>query len=111
MPVKTTAAKPYHNRPDLVAALAQELRKPSDKSGPGIPDIQEEVQIFGGRIHVRVLWDKWEGVPQPERGPIVLDAYREERGEREMLNISLIFAFTAAEWARFQTANRQVEES
>jgi hypothetical protein len=110
MPVRKKVAKPPHNHPELVAALAEELRHPKERGGPGIPDIQEETQTFGGRIHVLVLWDKWEGVPHPERGPIILDAYREARGEREMLNISVATGFTIEEHRRFLSAMQQRQQ-
>lgn len=112
MPVHQKKAKPPHNHPELVVALAEELRNPKPQGGAGIPDIQEEVQTYGGRIHVLVLWDRWELVPQPERGPIILDAYREVRGEREMLNISQALGFTLEEWRRgsYARSRRQGQE-
>ena len=107
MPVHKKAAKPPHNHPELVEALATELRNPTPDTGRGIPDVQEETQTYGGRVHVLVLWDRWEGVPQPERGPIILDAYREVRGEREMLNIGQAMGFTIEEWRRYADVRSQ----
>jgi hypothetical protein len=110
MPVIKKSAKPPHEHPELVAALADELRNPHTKGGAGIPDITEESQTFGGRIHVLVLWDRWQGVPQAQRGPIILDAYRQVRGEREMLQISQPLGFTIEEWRRFQASAQVIQE-
>lgn len=102
MPVKRISAKPRHNHPELVQALVEELRNPRKIAEEGIPDIREEEQAFGGRIHVEVIWDLWEGVGQDERGPIILDAYKEARGVEEMLKIAQARGLTIEENLRLR---------
>lgn len=102
MAVIRTRAKPPHGRPDLVMELAKEIKANSQQRGAGIPDVYEEEQTFGSRLHVIVVWDRWTDVPHVERGPIILDAYREAKGEREMLRITLPLGMTPEEFARRQ---------
>lgn len=101
MPVKRTTARPAHTHPKLVEGLVSELRHPSDRSGAGIPDIMEEEQTFGDRLHVTVVWDRWQGVDHSQRGPVILDAYREVKGDAEMLRITLAQGFTMEEHRRY----------
>lgn len=75
----------------------------------GIPDIQEEEQRYGGWLAVTVLWDRWAGVPMEERGPIILDAYRQARGEEEMLKITLPVGLTIEENLRLRARKRRDE--
>lgn len=107
MPVKRERAKPPHSHPELVEALANELVANSPKPTRDIPDIREEEQTYGGRLHVTVLWEKWAGVPQSERGPIILDAYRTAKGELEMLKITLAQGFTIEEHRRWLSRRAQ----
>jgi hypothetical protein len=97
MPLIKTQPKPAHGHPELVNELARELRDPKPQGGTGVPDIYEERQTFGNHLNVRVVWDKWEGIPHAERGPIILDAYRKARDEVEMLNITLALGLTPDE--------------
>ena len=106
MAIYKKKAKPPHNHPELVSALAGYLdEKKSKARGKGVPDIFEQSQTYGNSLHVRVVWDHWEGIPHPERGPIILDAYRKQRGEREMLKITLVQGFTPEEKKRFHVGD------
>lgn len=82
----------------LVDALAEAVRKRDpDKRGEGIPDILEVEQTLGDAFSVVVVWDAWKDVPRRERTPIILDAYKEARGELEMLKIMLAQGYTPEE--------------
>lgn len=106
MPLNRQSAQPPHSHPELVDRLAQELRDPQPSGGAGIPDITEEMQTYGDRIHVRVIWDRWADVPHDERGPIILDAYGQVRGEAEMLRVTLASGFTIEEYRRYAATPR-----
>jgi hypothetical protein len=96
MPIEHRQARPPHEHPELVEALRNEL---SNETADG-PRIIEEEQTYGHRLHVTVIWDRWAGVPHPERGPIILDAYREVRGVQVMLLITQPQGFTNDEARR-----------
>ena len=101
MAIHKKKAKPPHSHPELVHALAEYLdQKKSKARGRGIPEIFEISQTYGNSLHVEVVWDRWEGVPHPERGPIILDAYRRKRGDLEMLRITIAQGFTPNEATR-----------
>ena len=106
MPIEHRKARPPHEHPELVEALRNEL---SNETVDG-PNIIEEEQTFGKRLRVTVIWERWAGVPHPERGPIILDAYRQAKGEREMLNITLAQGFTIEEHALWRSRRAQEEQ-
>ncbi len=96
-------AKPAYSEEHkgLVEALAEAVRKRDPNArGEGIPDIIEEEQTLGDTFQVWVIWDAWKDVPQNERTPIILDAYKAARGELEMLKITLAQGFTPEEAER-----------
>jgi len=106
MAIHRDKAKPAHNHPELVDALAEYLDEAKgDAKGKGIPEIFETVLTYGNNLNVRVVWDRWEGVPHPERGPIILDAYCQKRGELEMLRITLAQGFTPEEARKFNVGS------
>lgn len=106
MAIYKKKAKPPHNHPELVTVLAKYLdEKKKDAKGKGVPDIFEQTQTYGNSLHVRVVWDRWEGVPHPERGPIILDAYGKQRGKVEMQRITLVQGFTPEEAKRLNIGN------
>jgi hypothetical protein len=101
MAIHRKKAKPAHNHPDLVTLLVKYLDpKESKAKGEGIPEIYEIAQTYGNSMHVHVIWNQWEGVPHPERGPIILDAYAQARGDLEMLRIAIAQGFTPEEAKR-----------
>lgn len=70
------AGKPAYS--SLAHDLAKELTNPDNSAGSsssGVPDIKEELQTYGNSLHVRVIWDKWQGVPLADRGTVIVDAY------------------------------------
>ncbi len=99
MPIETRPARPAHQHPELVAELSAELGKPRPK-GPGIPQIIEQKLAYGNKMDVAVIWDKWADVGHEQRGPIILDAYREQRGDAAMLDIIRAMGFTPEEAKR-----------
>ena len=48
-------------------------------------------------MNVTVIWDAWSDVPRDRRAGIILDAYREARGQEGMLAISVALGLTRQE--------------
>jgi len=97
MPRKKKAAPPRHSRPDLVKTLVEEMRKEGVSSAPDVPTIYEEAQSYGDNLHVKVIWDKWAGIPAEERGAIIIDAYDKAGFDDEMRRITLALGLTKEE--------------
>lgn len=98
MSIERIPPKPRHRHPELVQSLADAL-DPSraNDSGPGIPRIREIALSYGNALRIEVIWEKWEGVPHSERGPIILDAYQQKKGDQEMLRITNALGITPLE--------------
>lgn len=96
MPVikrRNRAEHPHHQR--LVAELVRHLR--DEPNLPEMPRIIEEDERLSNNLHVYVLWDDWESVTERERSEIILEAYQEVRGQREMLRITIAMGVTPLE--------------
>jgi hypothetical protein len=100
MAVARVAPRPAHNHPELVAELVRELKRSSAKRGPGIPDILEQELTYGNKLHVTVIWDRWEGIGHQERGPIILDAYLKAHDLSAMLQVTQALGVTPGEAKR-----------
>lgn len=83
----------HHDHDELVRLLVVEMQS-GTKSGPTI--IDEEVPP-SNHLHVYVIWKRWEGVKEEERGAIILDAYKKHFGDKTMLRISIAMGLTPAE--------------
>ena len=86
--------------PELAAALSRELKRPSAR-GPKI--IEQKVRGLN-RVHVTVIWDKWEGIDPADRGSTILDAYERASGAEKMLSISMALGLTKEEAHRLKVA-------
>lgn len=97
MPRERKSAPPPHSHPDLVKVLVEELNKKGVSSTPEVPTIYEEAQSHGDRLHVTVIWNRWAGIPEEERGAMILDAYEQAGLEDEMRRITLVLGLTPEE--------------
>jgi hypothetical protein len=102
MPYYASTQRGKH--PTLVKQLAKELKQPPrtavakpPKAKSAVPFIMEEEQQLSKRLHVYVIWDKWKGVEDGERGGVILDAYEQALGPRKALQISLVMGLTPQE--------------
>ncbi len=59
---------------ELVDELAEEIRRPTQHAGA--PVVFEDEVSQTDSIHVLVIWERWQEVPQERRGAVILDAYR-----------------------------------
>lgn len=80
--------------PDLVEKLAGELRNAHDV---GQPRIEEKHFPETGAIHVTVIWDRWEPVPDEDRTPTILEAYEEVEGRAFRDRIMVALGLTVPE--------------
>ncbi len=54
------------DRAELVDLIAEELEGHSNPGGPVIFELDHEILV---------IWDRWDGVPHPERATIIREAY------------------------------------
>ena len=108
MPYTIVKPSPSESNPEMVAAIAAELR-----GGPTGRDVQREPisalvsapviieeQTPRGPIHVTVIWDGWRDIAAEQRGRVILDAYRQVQGEETARAISIAMGLTPAEAMR-----------
>lgn len=81
----------------LLEALIAALHAPQDNRQP---IITEDHRVRKGIVHVQVLWDRWQECSEIERWEIILEAYRQVRGEKYAEQIRLATGFTMPEAAR-----------
>jgi len=58
---------------ELRARLAQELQGHTTADPPVVHEVHVQPS---NTLHVIVVWDRWADVPQPDRGRVIMDAYR-----------------------------------
>ena len=97
MPYTPSQSKSLHGRHDLVTRLVDELKNPRPAGTLQAPDIREDAQRFSGRLHVYVIWDSWQDVPDSNRGEIILDAYEACFGQDRARLISVAMGITPTE--------------
>lgn len=98
MPVIRKDPRPSPRAMELLAELVAELKRNSTEPGSeDLPLILEDPERGTTRFGVTVLWEKWSDIPLRERGGLIMDAYKEVRGEPEMLRISRALGLTRAE--------------
>lgn len=100
MPRQKLPLRPRHSRPDLVETLVSELGKTGTSPSPGTPTIYEEPQPYGNKLHVKVIWSNWTGVPVEERGAVILDAYQKAGLNDELRRITVALGLTPEEAER-----------
>lgn len=102
MPRKQEPLKPRHSHPELVNELTEEMHKTGVSQTPDTPMVYEEPQPYGKNLHVKVIWNRWAGVPVEERGAIILDAYDKAGLQDEMRRITIALGLTPEEAEKLQ---------
>ena len=78
----------------LLNDLVAELKQPRDM---GQPIIIEDSTPETHSLRVNVVWDRWEECPRELRAGIIIDAYKEARGEEVRQQITLALGVTVPE--------------
>lgn len=78
----------------LVSELIAELRNSRPN---GQPRIDEERFPRTGKIRINVLWDKWHGVPEYERIPVIQAAYEKVESREFNDDIVMVMGLTFPE--------------
>ena len=97
MGVHEKKAAPPADYPELVQAIADELRRGRPETPAGCPLIVIEEQRYTNTIQVTVVWDRWAGIDLEDRGRVIVEAFRQARGEDEAGRISIAMGVTADE--------------
>ncbi len=105
MPFKLIEPEPLREHPDLVTALAEELRLQRPDGPADAPLIIEELTPRRDFLHVQVIWDRWLGIPGEDRGRVIMDAYQQVRGTDTVLKISSVLGLTHAEAKKLGVEN------
>jgi hypothetical protein len=61
------------------------------------PVIIEEDTGANQPVHVYVIWDEWQQLPQLERSEIIMDAFEEKYGQQQSLNVTVAMGLTPIE--------------
>ncbi|MCK4658901.1 MAG: hypothetical protein KAV82_05205 [Phycisphaerae bacterium] len=98
MPFYNYEKQPRQNRDpkhaELVRLLVEEIRLGEAGKGPVI--MHEQLQ-GSDRLHVYVIWDRWDSVRDEHRAAAILDAYKEHFGEEIMQRVSIALGLTQEE--------------
>jgi hypothetical protein len=105
MPYRLIAPPPLQEYPDLVDALAEELRLQRPDGPEDAPYIIEEQSSFHDFLHVRVLWDRWQGIPGEDRSRVIMDAYDKVRGTQTVLKMNSVLGLTLPEARKLGVAD------
>jgi hypothetical protein len=101
MPVRETLTHTaVPEEAELRRQIAIELRNPTDNPEPVI--IVEHPHPT--TTHLFAIWSRFEGLEQIVRSRIILDAFREVRGEPEALNVTVSMGLTPDEARRMGIA-------
>ena len=95
MSVKRIHPETISSSPEIVQAIAEELRLNRENSPEDAPEIIEEELAHSRSLFVTVLWDAWQHLSGEARGRAIMEAYRQVRPD-EVLNISLALGLTHA---------------
>jgi len=98
VPRQRIPLRTQQSHPDLVSALATELRA-GDAGTPNGPQIIEE-DLPQNRRYVTVIWPNWEGIPAEDRGRIIGEAYEQAEGSQSRLTIGAALGLTPDEAVR-----------
>ena len=94
MPVRyTLREKEVPGEEGLRRDLMEELQHPK---ASGEPEIVIE-SPNPATVHLFVIWSKWKDLEQMVRSRIILDAYREAKGEEEAIKVTVAMGLTPAE--------------
>ncbi len=105
MPYKLIEPEPLAEYPGLVEDLAEELRLQRPDGPADAPFIVEEKTPRHDFLHVRVIWDRWAGVPGEDRGRVIMDAYQRVQGTETVLKINSVLGLTPAEAKKLGVEN------
>ena len=101
MPVKQLLKyQPSGNALELKNELIKEWKNQNSTNDQ--PVILEEVQQPYPTIHLFVIWDDWKDMEQTERSEIILDAFKEIRGEQKALDVTVSMGLTTNEAQRMK---------
>src|SRR5262245_4791565 len=92
--IKPAARSPEYQQ--LVDTLVTELRQPHES---GQPVVTVEHLGNNGKVHVRVIWDRWQDCPDEQRTEIVLEAFKTVHGEEFERSMTVALALTVPEAA------------
>ena len=68
------------------------------------PDIMEEEDAQGRVVHVIVTWDDWADLDAQTRSELIVEAFKEVKGEAAIIDLILAMGLTKAEAARLARA-------
>ena len=97
MPVRKNRQSVEEIAEPFVSAMVRELDADEEAGSPDAPTIIEDYQTFADRFSVRVVWDRWQGVPPAERVPMILESYRRSKRKDEAANITAVRGLTPSE--------------
>jgi hypothetical protein len=92
--IRRTPELPPVNKPELVAALVEELRNNHET---GQPIIDETVFPTTNLIRVTVIWDRWEPLADAERVACILQAYEQAESQEFRDRIAMTVGLTMPE--------------
>lgn len=81
----------------LVKQLTEEFRAPAPGAQPPLISVEKQ---WSDRLHVLVVWDAWEPLPQQERSRIIMDAFQNAEGQERALQVSVAMGLTSVEARR-----------
>jgi hypothetical protein len=80
---------------DLVSEIEQVLRNKNPSSqNPDEPQVKWEKKPYVDRIHVTVIWNKWESVGLEARGRVILDAIERAEGIQTVQKVGMALGVT-----------------
>jgi hypothetical protein len=91
---RSTAPSTEEKHPDLVRALELELTSTGDNAQPVI--LEQFIRPTKSR-HIRVIWDRWEGVADEERTQAIVDAYASHERDAPGPEITMAIGLTPDE--------------
>ena len=100
MPYKFIPAPPLAEYLEHLAAVAEELRLRQPDGPEDAPLIIEEHFRRHEMMSVKVLWDRWKGIPLEDRSRVIMDAYYKVRGAEAVLKLTPPLGLTHAEARR-----------
>lgn len=91
------------------AELAQEIERvisegKPDAAHPDEPRVIWEENPYLDRIHVTVIWGRWQGIDPEVRGHVIVDAVEKARGKDAARKVSLALGVTPEQAARLGVA-------
>jgi len=96
MPVKKLTRNPVNPAAQrLKDRLVEEWKDTSSTAAQ--PIILEEGGTTTQPLHLYVVWDEWDPLPQIERSEIIMDAYEETHNPNAAINVTVAMGLTPRE--------------